>query len=338
MPKVPMYTLAWSSATQAYELSQTRDWGTLRIVPDSPEWFTWLDQVSSFAFSGKRGHYTARKEPKQRGDRYWSAYLAAGEQLIKKYLGKTADLTLARLEHMAGLLSAAQAARVQPRQETPFLSAESEVQTPLPVSLAAGTDSEVETAPPPLLAQQPTPLHPFLLTKLHVPRPRTHLVPRSHLVGRLQQGAERALTLVSAPAGFGKTTLLAQWLAESGTPAAWVSLGPQDNDPTSFLSYLIAALQTLDAQIGTTALALLRTPQPPYPEVVLAVLINDLAGREAGNFTLVLDDYHVITDESIQHGMAFLLEHLPAQLHLILAARADPPLPLARLRAQGQLT
>ncbi len=184
----------------------------------------------------------------------------------------------------------------------------------------------------------PDPLASLLATKLHIPRPRPHLVVRSHLIAQLQQGMERTLTLVSAPAGFGKTTLLAQWLAESGTPAAWVSLGPEDNDPTSFLSYLIAALQTLDAQIGTTALSLLRTPQPPYPEVVLAVLINDLAGREAGNFTLVLDDYHVITDESIQHGMAFLLEHLPAQLHLILAVRADPPLPLARLRAQGQLT
>ncbi len=337
MPKVPMYTLAWSSATQAYELSQTRDWGTLRIVPDSPEWFTWLDQVSSFAFSGKRGHYTARKEAKQRGDRYWSAYLAAGEQLIKKYLGKTADLTLARLEHMAGLLSAAQAARVQPRQETPFLSAESEVQTPLPVSLAAGTDSEVETAPPPLLAQQPTPLHPFLLTKLHVPRPRTHLVPRPHLTERLQRGAERALTLVSAPAGFGKTTLLAQWFAQSGMPVAWLSLEAEDNDPTRFLSYLIAALQTLDAQIGTTALALLRTPQPPSPETVLAMLTNDLVERGGEDFALVLDDYHIITANPIQRGMTFLLEHLPPQLHLILATRADPPLPLARLRAQGQL-
>jgi LuxR family maltose regulon positive regulatory protein len=171
-----------------------------------------------------------------------------------------------------------------------------------------------------------------------MPRPRQHLVLRSHLISQLAQGMERTLTLVSAPAGFGKTTLLAQWLAVSGTHAAWVSLGPEDNDPTSFLSYLIAALQNLDAQLGTSALALLRTPQPPSPEAVLGVLGNELAGREAEDFTLVLDDYHVITDESIQRGMTFLLEHLPTQLHLILAARADPPLPLARLRAQGQLT
>ena len=114
-----------------------------------------------------------------------------------------------------------------------------------------------------------------------MPRPRAQLVPRSHLVERLQQGAERALTLVSAPAGFGKTTLLAQWLAQSGMPVAWLSLEAEDNDPTRFLSYLIAALQTLDAQLGTTALALLRTPQPPSPETVLAVLTNDLVSRGA---------------------------------------------------------
>jgi LuxR family maltose regulon positive regulatory protein len=321
MPKVPMYTLAWTPALETYELYETRERGVLRIVPDSPAWFAWLERVSSFAFSGKSGHYTARKEAKQRGDRYWYAYLATGERLTKKYLGKTADLTLARLEHIAGLLRA-----------------QSEAQVLLPVTLAAGRDGEVETAQPPLLAQQHHPLNPLLTTKLHVPRPRAHLVPRAHLTEQLQQGGERALTLVSAPAGFGKTTLLAQWLAESGMPVAWLSLEVEDNDPTRFLSYLIAALQTLDAQIGTAALTLLRTPQPPSPEVVLAVLTNDLVDRGGGDVTLVLDDYHVLTAESIQRGMAFLLEHLPPQLHLVLATRADPPLPLARLRAQGQLT
>jgi len=133
----------------------------------------------------------------------------------------------------------------------------------------------VNATPPPLLAQQDKPLHPLLTTKLHVPRPRTHLVPRARLVRRLQQGLARSLTLVSAPAGFGKTTLLAQWCAQSGTPVAWLSLEAEDNDPTRFLSYLIAALQTLDAQLGTTALVLLRTPQPPPPEAVLALLTNE---------------------------------------------------------------
>ena len=319
MPKIPMYTLAWSPATETYELYQTRDREVLRIVPDGPAWFAWLDQVSSFAFSGKSGHYTARKEAKQRGDRYWSAYLTMGEHLIKKYLGKTADLSLARLEHIAGTLRA-----------------QSESHLPPPETLAeASTDKEVDVA---RHVQQRHPLYPLLATKLHVPRPRTQLVPRSHLVQRLQRGAERALTLVSAPAGFGKSTLLAQWFMKSDLPVAWLSLEAEDNDPTRFLSYLIAALQTLDAQLGITALTILRTPQPPSPEAVLAVLTNDLLNRDAGEFALVLDDYHVITAESIQRGMTFLLEHLPPQLHLVLATRADPPLPLARLRVQGQLT
>ncbi len=322
MPKVPAYTLAWSSVTAAYELYETRNRGMLTTVPESPEWFAWLDRVSSFAFSGKSGHYTARKEAKQRGDRYWSAYLTTDEHLTKKYLGKTVDLTLARLEHIAGMLSV-----------------QSTAQFPPPVTLAAvSADNETDAVRHPVLAQQRHPLHPLLATKLHVPRPRTHLVPRSHLIERLQRGAERALTLVSAPAGFGKTTLLAQWFMESGMPVAWLSLEPEDNDPTRFLSYLIAALQTLDAQIGITALTMLHAPQPPSPETVLAVLTNDLVDCDAGDFAFVLDDYHVITGESIQRGMAYLVEHLPPQLHLILATRADPPLPLARLRAQGQLS
>ena len=243
-------------------------------------------------------------------------------ELSKKYLGKSADLTLARLEQIAELLGA-----------------QSEIQLPPPQTLAkARADQEAAAVRPPVLAQQPHALPPLLATKLHVPRPRTHLVPRAHLVERLQGGAKRALTLVSAPAGFGKTTLLAQWLAACGMPVAWLSLEAEDNDPSRFLAYLIAALQTLDAQLGTTALALLRTPQPPLPEAVLAVLTNDLVQLGGGDFALVLDDYHAITADPIQGGMTFLLEHLPSHLHLIVATRADPPLPLARLRAQGQLT
>src|SRR5262249_36282301 len=158
-----------------------------------------------------------------------------------------------------------------------------------------------------------------LATKLHMPRPRTRLVPRSHLIERLKHGLERALTLVSAPAGYGKTTLLAQWLTESDMPVAWLSVEAEDNDPTRYLSYLIAALQTLDAGLGTTALAMLRTPQPPPPETVLAVLVSELTSRCDVDFVLVIDDYHVLTTESVRRGIAFLLEHLPPQMHLVLA-------------------
>ncbi|MBV9691124.1 MAG: hypothetical protein JO202_15610 [Ktedonobacteraceae bacterium] len=137
---------------------------------------------------------------------------------------------------------------------------------------------------------------------------------------------------------MGKTTLLAQWLAQDGPPVAWLSLDAQDNDPSRFLSYVIAALQRLDPRIGTSTVALLHTPQPIPAETVLAMLINDIVSRELGNFALVLDDYHLIEAESIHQAIAFLLEHLPPQMHLVLSARADPPLPLARLRARGQLS
>src|SRR5215813_49402 len=162
MPKIPIYTLAWSPATATYELSQTREREALGIAADSPAWFTWLEQVSSFAFAGKRGHFTARKEAKQRGDRYWSAYLATGERLSKKYLGKSADLSLARLESIA---------------ET--LTAQSETTLPPSISLAAArTAGESDATPRPLLAQQDNSLTPLQATKLHVPRPRIHLVSR----------------------------------------------------------------------------------------------------------------------------------------------------------------
>ena len=178
---------------------------------------------------------------------------------------------------------------------------------------------------------------PLLAMKLQIPRPRAQLVPRPHLIERLQRASTASLIFVSAPAGFGKTTLLAQWLAHRDTPVAWLSLEPQDNDPVRFLTYLIAALQTLDAHVGTSALELLRSPQPAPPQTVVTLLTNDLLRSAVGRFALVLDDYHVITAAPIQHAMTLLLEHLPPQVHLVLATRADPPLPLARLRAGGHL-
>lgn len=177
----------------------------------------------------------------------------------------------------------------------------------------------------------------LLITKLQTPRLRKRLVSRSHLMQRLQQGMEQPITLVSAPAGFGKTTLLAQWLTQSGRPTVWLSLEDEDNEPNRFLSYLITALQTFDKHLGTKALSLLRSPQPPPLEVVLVLLINDLSSRDGEELVLILDDYHVITAEPIHRALNSLVEHLPPQMHLIIATRADPPLPLTRLRARGQL-
>ena len=338
MQHIDLPTVSWSTAHQIYELSEGKPGEPLRLTSAGPAWFAWLDAVSSFAFQGQGGSFTVRKETKQRGAGYWYAYRKTQGKLAKKYLGKTASLSLVRLEEVAGLLHADRATAASVPEPAPALPAlQQTALLPVPEG-GSRLGATVEPGPhvrPRKHGQSPTPL---LATKLHLPRPRALLVPRSHLLERLQQGVAGALTLISAPAGFGKTTLLAQWLGETHMLVAWLSLEAEDNDPTRFLIYLMAALQTLDAQIGTTALALLRTPQPPPPEVVLAELTNDLVDRAGGDIALVLDDYHFINTESIHRGMTFLLEHLPPQLHLILATRADPPLlPLARLRAQGQL-
>jgi LuxR family maltose regulon positive regulatory protein len=182
----------------------------------------------------------------------------------------------------------------------------------------------------------------LLETKLYVPRSRRALVPRPRLSERLDRGTASKLMLVCAPAGFGKTTLLTEWLATGPAApanerlAAWLSLDRADNDPVSFWTYVIAALRTVASGVGEGTLALLQAPQPPPIETVLTAVLNDL-GAIAADIVLVLDDYHVVDAPAVQDGMAFLLDHLPPALHVVIVGRADPALPLARLRARGEL-
>jgi LuxR family maltose regulon positive regulatory protein len=183
----------------------------------------------------------------------------------------------------------------------------------------------------------------LLETKWYVPRSRPGLVLRPRLSERLDQGTASKLVLVSAPAGFGKTTLLTEWLTARPAAltgerlAAWLSLDQGDNDPASFWAYVIAALRTVAPGVGEGALALLDAPQQPPIETTLTTLLNDL-GAVVGEIMLVLDDYHVIDARDVQDGMTFLLDHLPPWLHVVIASRTDPALPLARMRARGELT
>jgi LuxR family maltose regulon positive regulatory protein len=177
----------------------------------------------------------------------------------------------------------------------------------------------------------------ILATKLYIPRLRQNAVSRPSLLARLNEDLHRKLTLLSAPAGFGKTTLVSAWAEGIERPVAWLSLDDQDNDPTRFLRYLVAALQTIAADVGEGVVGALQSPQPPPPEAILTVLLNEIAAIP-DNFILVVDDYHVLDAQSIDHALAFLLEHLPPQMHLVIATREDPTLPLARLRARGHLT
>ena len=415
MPKNARYTLAWSPLHQAHKLHESQGSKVLDIVPESPAWFAWLSQVSSFAFHGRNGSYTACKECKQRGEGYWYAYARVEGKLNKRYLGRGIGLTLPRLEQAAQelwldtpdtplqkegtavsrllpsppitqrekaflpdlqseahALSSAGAEQRHSRfdqrsrvshasgvggrkpaiehAEAAALSRSSYPRVPLTSNIAVppataqrfrhparrqGRSPAVQKTRPALAH---APVDPLLATKLHVPRPRPHLVHRPCLIQRLQQGMERALILISAPVGFGKSTLLSDWLASSAIPAAWLSLEPQDNEPARFLSYLLAALQTYDPHLGTIRQALHH--QPPSMETILTVLINDLLIRRATvqeHFVFVLDNYQVITNESIHRALSFLLEHLPPRMHLALATREDPPLPLAQLRGQGDL-
>jgi LuxR family maltose regulon positive regulatory protein len=179
----------------------------------------------------------------------------------------------------------------------------------------------------------------LLATKLHAPPEPPHLVPRQRLLAQVDEGLSRRLTLISAPAGFGKTTLLSEWRASTTGhrwPLTWLSLDEGDSDPVRFLAYVVAALQQIDPAIGHATQAMLQSPQPLPSEVLLTALINDIAAV-ASPFALVLDDYHLIGTPVVHQQLAFLLEHQPPQLHVIILTREDPPLPLSRLRARGQV-
>src|SRR5581483_4867186 len=245
-----------------------------------------------FSFQGKDGHLTLLKEPRVRGTDYWYAYRSLNGRTLKKYAGRTADLTVARLEEIARTLQ-------------PF--------------------------PPTAFQRSPIDLLPLLESKLHLPHLPASLVARERLLERLDGGLAHRLTLLSAPAGFGKTTLVSQWVASRRTrgqlsSVSWLSLDSSDNDPVRFWRYIITACQSFQANLGHTSLAqlsMLPVFERPELETVLTYFLNDLA-HSACSGLLVLEDYHLITETRIHATMAFWLEHLPATLHLLLLTRGEP--------------
>lgn len=175
-------------------------------------------------------------------------------------------------------------------------------------------------------------------TKLFIPTARSRLVTRQALLSQLNAGLNAKLTLVATPAGFGKTTLIADWGNQmTHTKMCWVSLDQHDNDPARFLTYVVAAMQTAVSDFGQSIQVVLQSPQPPLPNTILALLVNEMA-QLSTNICLVLDDYHLIREPAIHKIIAFLLENELPQFHLALGTRVDPPLPLSRLRARGQMT
>ena len=177
---------------------------------------------------------------------------------------------------------------------------------------------------------------PLLSTKLFTPSPRAKLVSRPRLVNRLNAGLQNRLTLISAPAGFGKSTALSSWISDIDYPVAWLSLDEGDNELAQFLSYFVAALQTINTSLGRGAAVALQSPDGFNPEILLTSLLNEITDTHH-DMVIILDDYHLIESQPVDNALIFIMDHLPRQMHLFISSRIDPSFPLSRLRASGYL-
>lgn len=315
MPRLLLHVLVWSEEAQLYELrshGEPEQWFT---QADEPAFARWLAEHTAFAFVGRAGRLSVRKEGRGNGKGYWYAYRKQEQRIRKGYLGPSARVTFARLEEQARSL------------------------TTLPALPAPARD----------LARPLSGLSiPLLATRLTPPRLPLWLVERARLLRDLEAVCTYPLTLVSASAGSGKTTLLSAWVAASrqqtsGAPAprtrlavAWLSLEALDNDPVRFWASCIASLQYCLPALGEEALALLHAREAPPISTILVALLNEIMQLDR-EVILILDDFHLISHQAIHDGLLFALDHLPANLHLVLATRRDPLLPLSRLRVRGQL-
>src|SRR5215204_3361413 len=267
--------------------------GAPQVALDSPVWTAWLEDraTHSFSFEGPSGTFTARKERRSgSNEEYWSAYRKRGGKLRKVYLGKAEKLTLTRLDAAATELTG------HGEKTTASLPADAIAGDGSSSRRAAATGGSAVTAED-QVRERPrwgTSGDPLLLTKLSVPSARRSLVPRMRLSERLDKGFERKLALLSASAGFGKTTLLSSWISElsgDGRLVAWLSVDSGDNDPARFWRYFVTAVDQLQPGSGATALALLSSLQSPPIEAVLTTVLNEL-GDLPTEAVLVLDDYH----------------------------------------------
>ena len=305
MPRVPLHALIWSDDHGIYELYTQGQLGQLLPPADDSEWLAWVRGVSCFAFHSPSGSLNVYQESRPRGGSYWYAYHTSRGRTRKRYLGRTESISLPRLEEVAKALAHEHSSTPAPEQEMTLLPR--------------------RRAPP---------------------RLPTVLVERARLLAVLDGALSTPLTLLSASAGWGKTTLLSAWVKRQKAHVAWLSLDELENSSTRFWVSLIASLRQCGRyppNLGETALALLQSPQPPPLSACLSALLNEMESPEAHEvhpapLVLILDDYQVITDPAIHQGLSFWLMHLPAHVHLILSSRVDPDLPLARLRAQGQMT
>jgi len=344
MPGPSPHALTWSEAQQQYELTMGGQPEHCFRRGDEPAWQNWLDEHTAFAFVGQAGRISVLKEARSRGAGYWYAYRTQARQTRKHYLGPTVKMTFDHLEEAAKVLTSASPSASFARTLTL-----QKQEVPSPHRVETGREESRPKASP--QAEQGVVL---FSPKLSRPRLSTPLVERERLLRELDAVCSHPLTLVSAPAGSGKTTLLSSWVAlcsqlpeslettqgaeRTGAKRtfAWLSLDELDNDPPRFWTSVIAALRTCLPTIGQRAFAMLHSSDSPPLSTMLIALLQDIV-EEGSETILILDDYHMISDQAIFDSTLFLLEHLPANLHLVLVTRTNPGLPLSRFRVRGQL-
>jgi LuxR family maltose regulon positive regulatory protein len=344
-PAIPL--LRWNNSTTSYEIALDPNQEPMAITPDSRAWHDRLNEMTAFSFHSRSGvHYSLRKETVQRGGSYWYGYRRVQGRVVKRYLGR--DLALARLEEVAAdftKVQSADSAASSPPEDLPEPQQAVRMQKKSPTRERATRQrtprSEVDrrstgdgVAPNSAINRSS---HLLLTTKFQVPRTPARLVNRPHLHQLLQRGLERPLTLITSPAGSGKTMTIGSWIQQQELPAAWLSLDANDNDLQQFWTYVLTALDRRYPGSADTALAMLQSPQTRGMTAVLRTLLNQLTAFPQ-EIVLILDDYHLITDPAIHDSLAQLLEHPPVQFHLYLLTRSEPLLPLLpRLRVYDQV-
>ena len=299
---------------QLYQSDIERD----PILVGSPAWYDWLEHHSSFDFYARGVVFHARKRGTESGDLYWEVTSAQADELKRIRLGHAESLSQEWLLTSARTLSGE------------YTSTEAADESSTQSALAT---YQSQTPQPPASVD---PLRSMIRTKLYRPRSSSDVIPRARLQERLNAGLGGKVTLVCAPAGFGKTTLLAEWVETIDRPCAWLSLDERDNELRTFVHSLTAALQSVFPDAFKAAVSLCNAPQFPAPDQVATLFINELADVP-DDVLLVLDDYHLMHASEVHSLLTLLIERLPLQLHLVLTSRSDPPLPLAKWRAKGYL-
>lgn len=361
MPKSAPYTMSWSPQQALYLFTGPERTIVLSSLEEERDWQKWLEEHQAFAFHGRSGKINLLKEKRKRGgEGYWYAYRRHKGQMVKCYVGRSAHISVERLEEIALQLSPeapiqhrlASASHTSPMAVPRGTRGLGEMRSAAGYlsSAAPKTDGDTSAITTRVISDNTTPYSgvvPFetlLLPKLQWPRLQKSLLPREHLLNLLDRGLDYKVTLITGPAGSGKTTLLGQWIAaRSAQPdfpqIASVTLDEGDNDPIRFWRYIIAACQQWRAGFGIEALELLRAHRlPPFKplEMMLTTLLNELSQLEHPGI-LILDDLHVITSPPVVETLSFFLEHLPTSLHLVLLVRGDPHFSVARLRARNEL-